>query len=586
MELDTVLNQFHDYTTDAVMVYSVSTEEPEALSLVYANNVFFDLTGFSKEAVLGRSEDCLFSGQSSEVTRRSVRDRLALRDFFATQLVFHRNDGSSFWAEVSFRPMRDGQGICRYWLSIFRDVSDIRSKDAQIEEGFRALRISEELAEFHANHDPLTGLPNRRRYIAVLEQLAERQRSAQGGLATLVVDISHFSEFNDVYGPEKGDEALIQVGKRIRNELRDGDTVARINGDHFGIVLVHGSNTPGLDHLAGRLLAALAEPYEISETLTARLAFNIGIATATGHSVRAGDLIEQADIARDKAACAGPNRIVYFDEALGVETRRKRLLADELLVAIEHGEIEPYYQPQISSLTGEIVAVEALARWRHPERGIIPPAEFLEAADRVRLIHEIDHTVLTKSLADFAAWRKAGHDISGISVNVSHRRLFDPKLFWYLTDLDFEPGTLTFELHEAIFLDNVAPEISGRIETLKEAGIGIEIDDFGTGHASIVSLTQLSPERLKIDRSLIAPMLDSPENHRLVALIVEIGTALGIRVTAEGVETAEQAAALTDLHVDRLQGYVFSKPLSAAEFGAMLGRGQTWDALFRFDQTA
>lgn len=577
MDLDTVLSRLSDYTTDAVVVFAVNHTIGGDLSAEFVNQKMSSLTDYEIESIRGQNQSFLHGDLTSQSYQRALNASLDKREKNTGRAIIYKKSGEPFWADISLIPMVEETGACRYWILILRDVSDLYSKELEIEKGNQALQLSREVAEFRATHDPLTGLPNRTQYKKSLETLIEVVKISGRCVANIVVDVDNFSEFNDIYGQDQGDEALVEVGKRLKAEVRDNDLVARVNGDHFAVAISSDGERDPLVAFGERLIATLTRPYQLHNGDLIRLAFNIGISQTSKRGTGGEDLLEHADLAREQANWTGPNSISFFDNSLEKETRRRRFLGDELTKAIEHGEIEPFYQPQVSGQSGEIVAVEALARWRHKDRGIMAPIEFLEIADKQRLIHEIDHIVLKKALSDLSNWRKKGLEINNISVNVSQDRLLDKNLFWLLDDLEFERGTLSFELHESIFLDNASDDIINKIKTLKEAGIEIEIDDFGTGHASILALTQLAPNRLKVDRGLITPMLNSPENHRLVALIVEIGMALGISVTAEGVETPDQAAALTNLYVERLQGYLFSQPLSADRFEAFLHENRKWD---------
>ena len=248
----------------------------------------------------------------------------------------------------------------------------------------------------------------------------------------------------------------------------------------------------------------------------------------------------------------------------------EKRLADSIIEGLERGEFIPYYQPQIDARTQELVGVEALARWRHPTRGILPPAAFIKIAEEVGVVGAIDRAVLELGLEQFRRWQKEGVRVPHISVNVSLRRLQDEELVESLSELDIEPGTLSFELVESIYLDDRDDEFAELVEKIKALGIEIEIDDFGTGYASIVSLTKLHPRRLKIDRQLVMPIVAEPAQRTLIQAIVDIAKSLQIGVVAEGVETMEHARLLRDLGCEVLQGYVYAKPLSALELEEFL----------------
>jgi EAL domain-containing protein (putative c-di-GMP-specific phosphodiesterase class I) len=255
-----------------------------------------------------------------------------------------------------------------------------------------------------------------------------------------------------------------------------------------------------------------------------------------------------------------------FSKELEIQVLEKGRIGDDVLRGLEANEFIPYYQPQFDAATLGLVGVEALVRWLHPTDGIRAPASFLSAASDLNVVGAIDRLILDQALADMQTWRKSGAVVRKLSVNVSADRLNDESLISHLRELKVEPGLLSFELVESIFLDDCDALTSSTIEEIKRLGIDIEIDDFGTGHASIVSLLKLSPKRLKIDRQFIGPILKSNEHSRLVASIIEIGKSMGVEVIAEGVETMEQAKHLRKLGCDALQGLALAPPMSAEDF--------------------
>jgi EAL domain-containing protein (putative c-di-GMP-specific phosphodiesterase class I) len=244
-------------------------------------------------------------------------------------------------------------------------------------------------------------------------------------------------------------------------------------------------------------------------------------------------------------------------------------------MGIEQDEFFPYYQPLFDAQTMALVGVEALARWRHPVRGVLPPAAFLKIAEDLNVVTAIDRVILESALGHFESWRTKGLDVQAISVNVSFRRLHDQQLLQSLRTLRIQPGTVAFELLESIFLDEVDDIVSWNIDQIRELGIDINIDDFGTGHASIISLLKLRPKRFKLDRAFLDALTESAAQRRLVGSIIDIGKSLGIKVVAEGVETLQQAAILRDLGCDILQGFVFARPMPADELEALL-RTRRW----------
>jgi EAL domain-containing protein (putative c-di-GMP-specific phosphodiesterase class I) len=289
---------------------------------------------------------------------------------------------------------------------------------------------------------------------------------------------------------------------------------------------------------------------------------SIGIAGAFGKDVVRKRLLVNADIALYRAKKLGGNRFELFTEALHAQIIREKRIGDSIMRGLERGEFIPFFQPQFDAHTLQLVGVEALVRWRHPARGILAPSEFLSVAEELGAVGAIDRLVLEQSLEQFHRWRDLDLQVPRFSVNVSLRRLQDESLLDSLRDLDIEPGTLSFELLETIYLDERDEHFLNVIDKIKALGIDIEIDDFGTGYASIVSLTKLRPRRLKIDRQLVIPVVNSRAQQRLVQSIVDIGKSLDIEIVAEGVETMRHARLLRDLGCNILQGYTFAKPMA------------------------
>jgi EAL domain-containing protein (putative c-di-GMP-specific phosphodiesterase class I) len=266
-----------------------------------------------------------------------------------------------------------------------------------------------------------------------------------------------------------------------------------------------------------------------------------------------------------KAKEKGRNRYEFFSKSLQDEIESTKRIADDILRGLEEGEFVPYYQPIIDAKTFEVVGAEALVRWIHPTEGVLSPARFLKIAEDLDVLAAIDRNVLAVAIKDLDRWQSLGLPVQSVSVNVSFRRLNDADLVASLHKLNVKPGTISFEFLESIFLDEFDDRVAWNIDAIKEMGIGIDVDDFGTGHTSFVSLLKLSPRRFKIDRQLIEPVARSAEQRRLVTSIVEIGRSLGIQVVAEGVETMDQANILREIGCDFLQGFAFAKPMAAQQ---------------------
>lgn len=436
------------------------------------------------------------------------------------------------------------------------------------------LELARVRIEHNALHDSLTGLPNRRYLDEMLKRHAAKGYQDSASMALLHIDLDRFKQINDTLGHAAGDAMLVHASAVLRDNCSTGDFVARIGGDEFVVLTTASQGDIYLATLAERIVRQMRQPvtYEGHEC---RFGVSIGIAAGHGAAIDVKRLLINADIALYRAKARGRNRFEFFSEALQAEVVKTKRVADEILNGLERNEFVAWFQPQFNAHTLDVVGVEALARWQHPTEGIKAPDAFMPIAEELNVVATVDRLILEQSLEALARWDRMGLNVPRTSVNVSLRRLNDEDLINGLRQLDIQPGRLSFELVESIYLDEGDAVVGWNIDRIKELGIDVEIDDFGTGYASIVSLQKLRPTRLKIDRQLVNPILVDQGQRQLLASIVDIGKSMGIEVVAEGVETMEHAAILRDLGCDILQGYAFCRPLAAADLENFL-RAEAW----------
>jgi diguanylate cyclase (GGDEF)-like protein len=438
--------------------------------------------------------------------------------------------------------------------------AELAGQKAVAEARALALEASNARIEHAAEHDYLTGLPNRRLFD---KRLAELQRDKTvSTLAVLHLDIDEFKQINDSYGHAAGDTVLRAVALRIAAAVPPDGMAARIGGDEFIIVLVNFDSLQELKRIATDVQRRLRKKIRFGPEQLQSGA-SIGISWTTERRVR--NLLAESDLGLYQAKKLGRNRIEFFTRELQDDLMGKRRLAEDLKLGLERGEILPFYQLQLDARTREIVGLEALARWQHPERGLLPPSVFLKIADEYGLSGQIDAAILKRALEDRAFWMLRGAQVPRIAVNISGQRLNDTSLIEGLRTLDIPAGAITFELVETIFLDDCDDELLRNVDLIKQMGIDIEIDDFGSGHASLIGLVRLRPKRLKIDRQLVTDIVESAEQRRVVSSIIEIAKALNVEVIAEGIETEGHAVAVEKLGCDSLQGYAFGYPASALD---------------------
>jgi diguanylate cyclase (GGDEF)-like protein len=427
-------------------------------------------------------------------------------------------------------------------------------------------RQSAEAATLHAAlHDALTGLPNRALALDRLEHaLAWRKRDGID-VAVLMLDLDRFKIINDSFGHAAGDEALVTMGPRLRAAVRPTDTLGRIGGDEF-VVVCPGADAADAVGIAERLGLAASRPLALRGG-DHFFSVSTGIAVASGTQDTADSLMRDADAALYRAKELGRGRHELFDAAMRARVVARLGIERELRLALERDELEVWYQPVIDLASGRPVATEALVRWHHPERGIVPPADFIPIAEEIGLITQLGLIVLEQACAQTARWQRHGSPF-GVSVNVSGRQLLNPAFPGQVEAIagaaGLARGSLTLEITETVLMDESEGPV-GLLTELRALGMSLSIDDFGTGHSSMSRLKAFPLDSLKVDRAFVAGVATGSEDRALVQATIDMAHALGMTVVAEGVETAEQRDVLRELGCDRVQGYLYMPPRPAHE---------------------
>lgn len=476
--------------------------------------------------------------------------------------------------KVTFIPMRvsggltglltlngptDGYDWPQHTLANLRTIAEVFANAL-------ARRGAERALSHQALHDPLTGLPNRSLLLDRLgHALARSSRNGQN-VTVMLIDLDGFKDVNDTLGHAAGDELLKTVSHRLLDTLRDSDSVARLGGDEFVVVAETATDELNAKMIAGRILENLRAPIDVggqSVTVTGSLGMVLANASLD-HTLDPGTLLRKADIAMYRAKTGGRDRIEIFSEEMEDRIRRRFELLDELRRAVDQGELIAWYQPIIDVATGRLSSFEALVRWMHPTRGIIPPLDFIELAEGSGLVHDLGRQVLDQAVHQLTHWRSIGEvsDSITISVNVSVRQL----LSFSFVDVVRETlerhrlpaHLLHLELTESVFADRHL--VTGPLLRLRDLGVRVSIDDFGTGYSSLSYLRDLPIDCLKIDRSFIQGLGTDRRDNALVGAVVGMANELGLQVVAEGVETMEQLAQLERLGCNLAQGFLFGRP--------------------------
>ncbi|HEX2392233.1 MAG TPA: EAL domain-containing protein [Solirubrobacterales bacterium] len=432
-------------------------------------------------------------------------------------------------------------------------------------------RREEELA-FLATHDALTGLPNRTLILDRAAQMLARSRRHQTPAAALFIDIDNFKDVNDTLGHSVGDELLRAVAERLDGVIRDTDALGRLGGDEFVVISEELSLAAGPELVAERLLGALAHPFSVGEDKKTRVVVTASIGIAMAERTSAEELLRNADIAMYRAKWEGKNGYAVFATDMQESLRNRVELEMDLREALEADQFFLAYQPTIDLGAMAPTGVEALIRWRHPRRGVLPPEQFIPLLEETGLIAEVGRWVLDEACRQGAAWRAAGYPIS-MAVNVSGRQLDTDRI---TTDIEtaleqsgLDPAALTVEVTETSLMRNVE-ETARRLVAIKALGVRIAIDDFGTGYSSLAHLQRFPVDALKIDRSFIAGLEGNREGETLIHSLVQLGKALSIETFAEGIEGHRELSLLREQECDSGQGFLFAKPLDAAGTEAFL----------------
>mgnify|MGYP001253631910 CR=1 FL=1 len=474
---------------------------------------------------------------------------------------FRRRDGS--WADIYDRGfvVRDATGRATRMIGAMMDISDRK-------------RAEEQLARM-AQFDALTGLPNRNLFRDRLGQAIARAHREGWVTAVAFVDLDRFKEINDTLGHAAGDEVLKAVGERLRASLREGDTVARLGGDEFTVILEDVGTLERAAAVARKILAAFEPPIAV-DGKDLFISGSIGLAAYPDHGSDAEVLLQHADTAMYHAKGEGRNALKVYAPTMGAEASERRSVEDGLRLALARGEFVLHYQPIVDLAGGAVTGVEALLRWQHPEWGLVAPGRFIQVAEQSGLIVPIGAWVLRRACRQAAAWRDAGVPPVTVSVNLSARQFrkagLADEIAAALHEAGLEPARLKLEITESLLMDN--PQASGALlARLKEMGVTLALDDFGTGYSSLSYLRHFPLDVLKIDQSFVRDLSTDPEDAVIVRAMIGLAHSLQLTLTAEGVETAEQLAFLRAHGCQTAQGYLFSRPLPAAEAEALLRRG-------------
>ncbi|WP_121372199.1 putative bifunctional diguanylate cyclase/phosphodiesterase, partial [Pseudomonas aeruginosa] len=521
-----------------------------AYNLLAVNQAFSRITGYRREDVVGRNASLLVNTPEAQRHYRQIRAELRQHGQWQGELVDTRKNGDPYPQWLQLNLLRDGNGEATHIVGFFTDLSARRD----VEERLRHL----------LHYDELTGLANRRLFRERLHEAAQRARQEEGGLALLLIDLDRFKLLNDSLGHEVADQLLREMAQRLRRTAPEANTLARLAGDEFAILLDGGTGTAALSRLAERLLVQLRQPVSVlgHELI---LGASLGISLFSEQAREISVLMSQANLAMQHAKQLGGNTFQFFRDNLQDSTLERLRLETRLRKAVEEGQLDVHYQPKLCLASARPDSVEALVRWHHPEEGMIPPSTFIGLAEECGLIGEIGEFVLRRACLQAAEWSQRGLNLR-VSVNLSVHQLRQGDLLDVvrsaLADSGLPAAQLELELTESQWLDAL-DSVLATFRQLREMGVKLSVDDFGTGYSSLSYLKRLPLDYLKIDQSFVRDLTQNSEDAAIIRAIIAMAHSLDLKVVAEGVETIEQRDFLVAQRCDELQGYLIGRPLPA-----------------------
>jgi diguanylate cyclase (GGDEF)-like protein/PAS domain S-box-containing protein len=529
--------------------------------IVSINGAFTRITGYTQAESIGQTPDLLRSGVHDAELQTKVRAAMQGHGPWRGEIVGKRKNGELFPQSVTISVVRDAGGEITHTFSLFSDITVHKDAEARMQR--------------MANYDSLTGLPNRSLFNHLVDQmLSEARRDNEYG-ALLVIEVDRIGAVSDTLGHDIASQLLSEIGRGFRLALRDADILARIDGSKFAVALPRIEKREHAGIVAQKLLATLAQPIVVGAH-SLRVGAHIGIGVYLEDSTDTASLMRYAEVAMAKVEPGSDDRFLFYSEEMDQRAKDHLRLETELRAALADNQLELHYQPKVSLRSGRIVGAEALVRWRHPERGMVSPAEFIPLAEETGLIFEIGGWVLEEACRQIRAWKDAGLAMPPVAVNLSARQ-FDRRLpSRILAVLDRHgvlPEQIMLEITESLLVGG-ADNVIAIMNELVAMGLALALDDFGTGYSSLAYLKKFPISTLKIDRSFVIGLPDEENDCAIARAIVTMAQQLRQEIVAEGVETPEQMAFLRDLGCDQLQGYLFSPAVTAVEFARMLRDGE------------
>jgi diguanylate cyclase (GGDEF)-like protein/PAS domain S-box-containing protein len=529
------------------------------------NRALCEMVGYSEEELLEKT--ALDLTHPDDLRATAERMRQVLEEGPGSYTIEKRYvcaDGQVVWILSSVSLIQDPQGKPSHFISLAQDISDRKALEEQL--------------KHRAFHDSLTELPNHALFLDRLEHVLARIHQTGGPVAVLLVDLDDFKVINDSFGHDAGNTVLVEVAERLKGAVRPGDTVARLFGDEFAVLLEAPAGQEEVLWITEKIMRHLREPFDLNEQ-EAFVTPSIGIALSESTKDEPVEVLRHVDWAMYTAKEGGKARYAVYNPRMNIDVGERMRLRRDLYQAVERKEFEVYYQPQVELRTNQIVDVEALVRWKHPDKGLLPATQFITLAEQTGLIDHIGRWVLQESCRQLMEWQEWYSSKLGLSVNLSAREIQQPDVAQTVANIlrqtGLDPSCITLEVSERIAMKDAEYTI-GKLCELKDLGVKLALDDFGAGYCSLVYLEHSLFDALKIDRVFIHRERKNPEEWiTIISAMLSMARSLGLQAVVEGVETEEQLAKLREMRCEMAQGYYFADPLSSEAIERLLVEGTT-----------
>jgi len=551
---------------ELILAESVFNESVQAIiitdkdgTILRVNPAFTRITGYSSDDAVGQNPRLLNSGRHDQKFYQTFWSSILNMGYWQDEIWNRRKNGEVFPTWQTITAVRDKQkNICQF-ISIFSDITE--------------KKVSEEHIFHLAHYDIVTGLHNRASFQELLEKAIIHAQRNKEQLALLYLDLDNFKHINDASGHAAGDMLLKHIATRMTDLMREEDIIARLGGDEFVILLSNINTSQNAARIAGKVLSELANPI-LLDNIEVVVTGSIGISTYPADGTDTASLLKNADVAMYRAKKNGRNNFQFFTSEMNAQAEERLILESDMRKALEKHEFVLHYQPQADLQSGEIIACEALIRWQHPDRGLIPPNVFIPVAEDSGLINPLFDWIIHTACKQHQLWRQSNLPAMRIAVNMSARQFINQKLLLStvkkaIEDSAIDPQYLELEITESIIMDNIDVTIN-TLQALRDMGIKLSIDDFGTGYSSMAYLKRLPLDKLKIDQSFVCDITTDPDDAIIVQTTIALGHNLHLDVIAEGVETQQQLQFLKDNGCDEIQGYYFSRPVPADELAELM----------------